>query len=300
MLDLRLIATFIKAAGSDSFSEAGRTLDLTPAAVSQNIKHLEAQLGVRLFTRTTRHVRLTPEGSRFLARCGPSLAALDDAVRAVTDEAERIEGRIRVSATTSFGRHFLIPLVVRFMAEHPKVAVEIDLSDRFVDLVAEEFDLAIRVGHMPENEYVARMLLATTPTLVASPTYLERSSVPRSLDELAAHRSIGMLSNTERRVFAWEFTIDGKGVRREVSADLVINESEAVTIAAAAGHGIAQVGSHLAAAWIARGELVPLLADCAPLDRGICAVYPTRRYTPHRTSAFIEFISENLSAIGGR
>ena len=299
MLDLRLLSSFIQAARTGSFSEAGRVLQLSPAGVSQNIKSLEAQLGARLFTRTTRHVRLTPEGQRFLSRCAPAIAALDDAIRAVGDESERIEGRIRISSTTWFGRTRLVPLVARFMAANPRIEVEVDLSDRFVDLVAEEFDLAIRIGTLPENEYVARLLIPLTPLLCASPGYLATNGTPQTVDELKAHRCIGMRSNTERRVFPWEFNVDGTVVRHEPAAHLIVNEAEAVAIAAVAGVGIAQVGSLLVEPRIADGSLVLLLKPFMPRARGVYAVYPTRRYTPQRTKALIEFIASELSR-GGR
>ena len=295
MLDPRLLSSFLQAARTGSFSEAGRNLHLSPAGISQNIKNLESQLGVRLFTRTTRQVRLTPEGQRFMARVGPAMAALDDAVRAVSDESERIEGRIRISSTTWFGRHRLVALVARFMAEHPKVEVEIDLSDRFVDLVAEEFDLAIRIGALPENEYVARLLLPLTPLLCAAPSYLTVHGVPATMDDLAQHRCIGMRSNTERRVFAWDFNVDGEIVRHLPNAGLILNEAEAVAIAAEAGYGIAQVGSQLVEPRMAQGKLVVLMKAFTPKARGIYAVYPTRRYTPQRTKALIDFLAKHLS-----
>lgn len=295
MLDLRLVSSFLHAARTGSFSEAGRSLHLSPAGVSQNIKTLESQLGVRLFTRTTRQVRLTPEGQRFMARVGPALAALDDAVRAVSDESERIEGQIRISATTWFGRTRLVPLLTRFMAEHPKVEVEVDLSDRFVDLVAEAFDLAIRIGSLPENEYVARLLLPLTPLLCAAPSYLAAHGAPERIEDLARHRCIAMRSNTERRVFNWEFSDDGETVRHLPNASLILNEAEAVAIAAEEGFGLAQVGSQLVEPRVAQGKLQLLMKAFTPKPRGVYAVYPTRRYTPQRTKALIAFLAKHLA-----
>lgn len=296
MLDLRLLNSFIQAARTESFTAAGRALQLSPAAVSQNIKHLESQLGARLFTRTTRMVKLTPEGRQFLARCAPAMAALDDAVRAVGDEAERIEGHLRVSTTSAFGRRQLMPLVVRFMTKHPTVTVELDLSDHFVDLVADEFDLAIRVGTLPENDYIARLLLPVTPVLCAAPAYLARHGRPTTVADLARHRTIGMRSGNARRVFAWEFNVGGERVHHDVDAALIVNEAEAVAIAAEAGLGIAQLGSFLVEEHIAAGRLEVLLEALVPRPRGVYAVYPTRRYTPQRTKALIEFLARELKA----
>lgn len=293
--DLRLLQTFVQAARLESFSEAARVLHVSPAAVSQNIKSLEDQIGVRLFTRTTRQVKLTPEGQRFMARCNPAIGALDDAVRSATDEAERIEGTIRLTSTTSFGRSHVLPLVARFMAEHPLIRIEMELSDRFVDLVAEAFDFAIRAGVLPENEYIARLLLPITPTVCASPAYFERYGKPERIEDIAKHRCIGMLSNPSQRVFAWEFKKDRQIIRHDVDPVLVVNDPEAAAAAAVEGIGLAQLGTNLVTPRVKRGELVVALEGYAAQTRGIYAVYPTKRFTPMRTRALTEFLASSLA-----
>lgn len=293
--DLRLLQTFVQAARTGSFSEAARALRVSPAAVSQNIKSLEDQIGVRLFTRTTRQVKLTPEGQRFMARCGPALTALDDAVRSATDETERIEGTIRFTSTTAFGRSHVLPLVARFMAEHPSIRIEVELSDRFVDLVAEEFDFAIRAGILPENDYIARLLLPITPTVCASPAYFKRHGRPERIEDIAKHRCIGMLSNPSQRVFAWEFKKGRQIIRHDIEPVLVVNDPEAAAIAAIEGMGLAQLGTNLVTPRVKRGELIAVLEGYAAQTRGIYAVYPTKRFTPMRTKALIEFLASSLA-----
>lgn len=293
--DLRLLQTFVRAARLGGFSEAARVLHISPAAVSQNIKSLEDQLGVRLFTRTTRRVVLTPEGQRFMARCSPALGALDDAVRSAKDEAERIEGTIRFTSTTAFGRSHVLPLLARFMAEHPNVRIEMELSDRFVDLVAESFEFAIRAGILPENEYVAKLLIPITPTVCASPAYFKEHGKPERIEDIAKHRCIGMLSNPSQRVFAWEFKKGRRIVRHDVDPVLVVNDPEALATAAVAGIGLAQLGTNLAVPRIKRGELAMALEPFATRTRGIYAVYPTKRYTSMRTKALIDFLAIALS-----
>ncbi|MEM9030182.1 MAG: LysR family transcriptional regulator [Pseudomonadota bacterium] len=288
--DLRLLQTFIEAARAGNFSTAARSLHISPAAVSQNIKSLEDHLGVRLFTRTTRNVVLTPEGERFFTRCTPALGALDDAVRLAADEAERIEGVIRLTSTTAFGRSHVIPALKTFLEAHPGVAVEIELSDRFVDLVAEQYDFAIRAGILPDNEYVSRKLIDVTPMVCASPTYFEAHGRPERLSDIARHRCVGMLSNPTQRVFQWEFRQGGHVVRKDVAPVVTVNDPEALAVAAVSGLGLAQLGSNLALPRIACGDLELSLDRYQVPTRGIYAVYPTRRYMPLRAKALIDHI----------
>jgi DNA-binding transcriptional LysR family regulator len=291
--DLRLVATFVEAARRLSFSDAAKALGLTPGSVSQNIKNLEEQLGVRLFARTTRQVRLTPEGARYLARCAPALEALAEAEGAVREEREALSGRLRVTSTTAFGRTHLLPVVAGFMAAHPAIEVELSLSDRFVDLVAEGFDVAIRGGVLPVNEYVSRLVLPVTMLVCASPAYAARHGLPGTPDDLARHRLIGMRSNPSQEVLPWEFAAPGGGVQRlEIGPSLVVNDPEGVASAAAAGIGLAQAGSNVVLPKVAAGSLVLALTDRAVRSRGLYAVYPSRRLMPRRLTAFVSAVAD--------
>ncbi len=288
-MDLRLIETFIQAARRESFSAAARALGVSPGAVSQNIKALEAQLAVRLFNRTTRQVRLTTEGARFLAQCAPAVEALAEAAEIARDAQDRLSGTLRVTSTTAFGRSEILPLITSFQDQHPDLQVELSLSDGFVDLVAEGFDLAIRGGVLPDSNYVARLLLPVTPLVCAAPAYLARSGTPERLKDLAEHRLIGFRAAPSQRVFAWEFRD-----RRPLAIDpaLVVNEPEAAALAAVAGAGIAQVGSNVVLPHVAAGRLRELFADQAVQSRGLYAVYPSRRFMPRKLRLFVDHLVE--------
>lgn len=291
--DLRLVATFVEVARRLSFSGAARALGLTPGSVSLNIRHLEEQLGTRLLTRTTRQVRLTPEGERYLARCAPALEALAEAEGAVRDERAALTGRLRVTSTTAFGRTHLLPVIADFTAAHPGVEVELSLSDRFVDLVAEGFDLAIRGGVLPVNEYVSRLILPVTMLVCAAPAYAERHGLPRTLDEAASHRLIGMRSNPSQEVFAWEFAaLDGGTRRWPIVPSFVVNDPEGAALAAVAGMGLAQVGSNIVLPKVAAGQLVLALERHAVQARGLYAVWPSRRFMPRRLTAFVAAVAD--------
>ncbi|BDG74413.1 LysR family transcriptional regulator [Roseomonas fluvialis] len=291
--DLRLVTTFVETARRLSFTGAAKALGLTPGSVSQNIRNLEEQLGVRLLTRTTRQVRLTTEGARYLARCAPALEALVEAETAVREERERLTGRLRVTSTTAFGRAQLLPVIAGFMQAHPGIEVELSLSDQFVDLVAEGFDLAIRGGILPENEYISRLILPVTPLVCASPAYAEAHGLPRTLPEIATHRLIGMRSNPSQQVLGWEFAAPGGGVQRiEIAPALAVNDPEGVALAAAAGIGLGQVGSNVVLPLVTTGRLVLALTEHAVRSRGIYAVYPSRRFVPRRLSLFVQALAD--------
>ncbi len=295
MIDLRLIDTFIQSARQGSFTAAAKVLGISPAAVSQNIRALEDGLQTRLFTRTTRQIKLTPEGARFLQRCAPAVEALAQAVDEVQEGRDALTGRLRITSTTQFGRRYLLPEIVAFQTAHPGLEIELHLSDSFVDLVANEFDLAIRIGVLPENEYIARLLVPITPLIVAAPSYLAEHGEPATLDHLAQHRLIGFRAVDSHRIFDWE--IQGPDGRRSiaVSPHLILNDPEAIGEAAAAGAGIAHVGTNVCLPLIREGRLVVLFPETAMSSRGVYAVWPTRRYVPAKSQAFIRHLTSAFS-----
>ncbi|WP_299870389.1 LysR family transcriptional regulator [uncultured Hoeflea sp.] len=297
MIDLRLIETFIQAARRESFSGAARSLRVSPGAVSQNIKSLEGLLQTRLFTRTTRQVKLTPEGRRFLQRCAPAVEALQSAASAIQEEREAFQGQLRITSTTAFGRAEILPLVASFQDAHPELQIELSLSDGFVDLVAEEYDLAIRGGILPDSEYIARLLIPVTPLVCASPDYLAGFGTPRTETDLEGHRVIGMRSSPSQRVFAWEFADprSSQPRRLEITPDSIMNDPESTARAAMLGMGLAQVGSNVVLPLAAAGKLKILLADKAVQSRGLYAVYPSKRYAPKKLTALVDHLVESFS-----
>jgi DNA-binding transcriptional LysR family regulator len=295
MLDLRLIETFIQAARRESFSAAAKALGVSPGAVSQNIKALEERLATRLFARTTRQVRLTPEGQRFLMRCAPALEALADAATELQEDRAAFRGTLRITSTTAFGRAHVLPAVITFRKLHPELEVELSLSDGFVDIVAEEFDLAIRGGILPDSDYIARLLLPVAMMVVASPAYLDAFGTPETPEALSDHALIGMRSNPSQRIFAWEFA-DGAEVRRQkIAPALVLNDPEAVALAAASGAGIAQLGSNIALPLIRSGTLRHLLQGTMIRSRRLYAIYPSKRFATAKLTSFVEHLTTTLA-----
>lgn len=294
MINLRLIETFIQAARRESFSAAAKALRVSPGAVSQNIKSLEDQLQTRLFTRTTRQVRLSPEGQRFLQRCAPAVEALEAAVGAIQEEREAFQGKLRITSTTAFGRSEILPLIASFQAEHPDLVIELSLSDGFVDLVAEEFDLAIRGGVLPDSDYIARLLIPVTPLVCASPGYINAHGKPKTIKDVAHHKTIGMRSNPSQRVFAWEFSDGNQSevLRFEISPNSIMNDPQSTAQAAVHGMGLAQVGSNVVLPLVKQGKLEVLLEQHVVQTRGLYAVYPSKRYAPIKLRAFVDHLVE--------
>jgi DNA-binding transcriptional LysR family regulator len=298
-MDLRLIETFVQAARRGGFSAAARALGISPAAVSQNVRSLEDQLGARLFERTTRQVRLTAEGARFLDRCAPAVEALAEAAAFLQDEREAIRGTLRVTSTTAVGRQHVMPLLPSFLALHPELTLDLQLWDGFTDLVAEGFDVAIRGGILPENQYIARLLLPVTPLVCAAPAYFAAHGRPERIADLHRHRLIGMRSNPSQRVFAWEFRQeDALVVRVDVEPSFVVNDPEAATLAAVHGLGLAQLGSNLVLPHVATDRLELALTAHAVRTRGLYAVWPSRRHTARKVTAFVQHLAEHFATRG--
>jgi DNA-binding transcriptional LysR family regulator len=288
MIDLRLIESFREAARLGGFSAAARSLRVSPAAVSQNIRALEDRLGVRLFERTTRTVRLTAEGARLFDHVTPALDALAEAPAVVGDSGGAVTGVLRITSTTDFGRAEILPLAASFQERHPALVVDITLTDGFSDLVGEGYDLAIRGGVLPDSAMIARLLIPVTPLCCAAPAYLARAGAPQTPADLDRHRVVGMRSNPTQRLFSWEFAdADGAVVRHDIAPHLIVNDPAAAALAAAAGAGIAQVGSNVVLPFVRDGRLTIVLGDRAVRSRGIYAVWPSRRLTPRKVTAFV-------------
>ncbi|MEM9278225.1 MAG: substrate binding domain-containing protein [Pseudomonadota bacterium] len=222
------------------------------------------------------------------------MEALDEAVELAGQEATQMAGRIRLTSTTAFGRSHILPEISKFMMRHPMISVDLELSDGFVDLVAGEFDFAVRAGILPENEYISKRLVRITPTVCATPEYFQKYGKPTTPQDIIRHRCIGMLSNPSRRVFEWEFADKNKAFAQPVEPVFVANDPEAVVLAAVQGVGLAQVGTNLVEPYLNSGKLVTALSDYSVESRGIYLVYPSKRFVPTRVRALMDSISASL------
>ncbi|MEA1652100.1 LysR family transcriptional regulator [Nitrospirillum sp. BR 11164] len=282
------IDEFIAVGETESFSRAARRLGISTSHVSRAVARLEDRLQVRLLYRTTRHVSLTDAGSTFLERCRRLVDEREDMYAAVSEQDGAPKGHLRLTCSIAYGERYIVPLVNRFAASHPQLAVTIDLSNRVVDLVGEGFDLAVRTGNLHDSRLIATRLASRTRHLCAAPGYIDRHGTPRSLEDLARHHCL--VGTTD----VWQFSVDGREVDIRPQGNWRCNSGFAVVDAALQGLGICQLPDFYVTAHLAEGRLVPLLDHLRPPDEGVWAVYPHRRHLSPKVSLLIEYLRTRL------
>jgi DNA-binding transcriptional LysR family regulator len=292
---IRAIVSFVQATESGSFAAAARALGVSAAAVSKNVAGLEQALGARLLNRTTRTLSLTAEGTAFLRRARVALQALDQAVDAVAAQRAQPVGHVRISSSQAFGVAHLMPALPPLLARYPGLSVEVDFDDRVVDLVQGGYDLVLRGGHIHDSALVSRPVCRFKLILVASPAYLAAYGVPRTPDDLPAHRLIA------RRFLGggsmpWSFlTAEGAATEYDAAgqAALTLSAPEAVLQAALNGAGIAQVPLHLAWRHLQTGALKVLMyPQLQPGNYELVIQYPHRALMAPRVRVTLEHLSD--------
>lgn len=282
------LESFVRAADLLSFAEAGRALGISASAVGKNVARLEQQLGLRLFHRTTRQVRLTQEGTLFHERCRRILDELHDARAAMQAAAQAPRGRLRVSLPT-IGYRFLLPVLPEFQARYPEVELDLDFNDHLVDVVEAGLDVVIRSGELADSRLVARRLGPFRFILVASPAYLAERGVPLTPADLAGHTSLRYRFLNSGKLEEW--TLPGLPA---MPIALVCNNMEAMLGAAVSGLGLAYMPDFLARDALARGELQQVLAQQLTHSGQFSALWPSSRQLSPKVRAFVDFASERL------
>ncbi len=260
-MDLAAISAFVSVGDKGGFRAAATALGMTSAGVSKAVARLEAQLGVMLVARTTRLVRLTPAGVAFHARCKAILADLDQAGHEASEGSALPQGRVVVSASRTFGRMRVLPVIVDFVKQFPQVEVEVRLSDRLVDLVAEGVDLAVRIGHLPDSSLIATRVSQTGFVICGSPEYLATSGVPAHPYDLENHTVVGYVMPDTAMRFTYRFLIDGAAKALSFPSRLTVDDGEAAVSAAARSIGLAMVNDYVVEQHVADGSLVRVLRE---------------------------------------
>lgn len=289
MESLRGMVSFVQVARSGSFVRAAQALGVSSVAVSRNVARLEAQLQVRLFARTTRHVSLTAEGAALLARCETPLAELGAAFADSRDAAGAASGVVRVTAVSQFVRSYLMPGLTLFHAQHPDVVVEVECSELVTDLVAGRFDVGVRVGPMQDAGFVARPLGPLALVLCASPGFLSRPGLDLQPDVLARQHGLGLRRAGEAGAGRWRLHGDTGPLDLPLSGPLRCNDFAALAVACKAGLGVAQLPLVQVLPDIRRGELVVLHPALAPRGLQLFLHYPDRQL-PARVRVFVDFV----------
>ncbi len=281
------IDEFVAVFERGSFNAAAATLGVSASHVSRAVARLEERLQSRLFYRTTRHVTATDIGKAFAERCHRMIEDRDDAI-AVIGERVRPHGTLRVACSIAFGESYVARLLSEFVADHPGVEAVLDLSNNLVDIVAQGYDLAIRTGKLLDSHLIGSRIASRSLHLCASPEYLERRGRPTTIADLAAHQCL-VGSNDY-----WHFEGDGGPVDFKPTGRWRCNSGFAVTDAAAAGHGICQLPDFYVLKRIEAGLLVPLLAEFAPPEEPVWAVYPHRQHLQSKVRMFVDVLRRHL------
>ena len=289
------IAAFAEVVEAGGFARAAERLGVSVSSVSRHVSELEAHLNARLLNRTTRTLSLTEAGRAFHERCVQLLADLEDAEASAGAGAVVPRGTLRVSCPVSFGERYVAPAMAAFMAKYPEIRLDIELSDRLVDLVDEGFDAAVRIGVIGGQNLVGRPVGTTRLVCCASPAYLQRHGEPRAPEDLVRHACLLYRYAPQRAV--WSFT-DRTGAQRKVRVTGPVHANHGAFLAALArgGVGIANEPDFIVGPDVLAGRLVPILRGFPPISTGINIVYASRRNLSAKVRAFAEFLTERFAA----
>lgn len=299
MHNIQQVLAFASAARHASFAKAARELALSPSAVAKSVSRFEAQLGVKLFHRTTRHVSLTPDGQEIVARCQRILDEVETLKSTVGTARAAPSGKLSISAPLTYGKLVVLPMLTDLLAQHPQLTIDARLTDQVEDLVLEGLDAAIRIGPLEDSRLVARPFAQQMLTVCASPAYLKRQKKPRHPADLEHHDCLLFRLPASGRDRPWEFLVDGKPVKLHPASRLRLSDGEALVEAAASGLGLVQAPQYMMAEALREGRLIECLKDYRPEPLPISVVYPGNRMLPPRVRAFIDVLTRKRPANRG-
>lgn len=290
------VTAFLATVEHGGFTAAGQAMGRDGSILSRRVTALEKRLGVRLMERTTRRLALTEAGEAFHQRMRGALQALQEIEQDTAAAAAGVRGTLRIALPATFGRLWVAPTLPAFLAAYPDLVVETAFEDRYVDLVAESFDVAVRIGTLTDSRLVARRLAPSRRLLCASPAYLEAHGTPARPADLAQHACLGFSRLTSHP--HWHLRDDDKATAIRIAGPLVTDDAQSLVQAAVSGTGIAMVSDWLAGPELCSGRLVPVLTD-HPVEHNetVYLVHPSARLVPAKTRAFADWI---VGALGTR
>ena len=297
----RLLAmtVFVKVVEQGSFARAAERLHMSTSAVSRHVAELEAHLDTRLLNRTTRRISLTESGQAYFERALHLLADLEETEAAVSSSTVTPRGTIRLTCSTSFGVPHLAPAIGAFQARYPDVRFDISASSRFVDLVEEGLDLAIRIGDLGNPNLIARKIGSMRLITCASPEYLKRKGTPKHPDDLAKHNCFTYEYAPEKN--QWRFQDRQKNeIKVRIDGSVHANNGEMLAAIAVAGAGIALEPDFIVEPLLESGALVEILKSFRPVPYNIYAVYPSRRHLSAKVRTFVDFLATRFAKTAGQ
>ncbi|QCO55579.1 LysR family transcriptional regulator [Pseudorhodobacter turbinis] len=282
------VSEFVAVAEAESFTAAAKRLGISTAQVSRQIGALEARLAVKLFYRTTRKVTITDTGQIYYNHCRQVLDGLAEAERAISDLHQTPKGRLNLTAPVTYGENKIAPLVNDFILRYPDLEVNLTLSNQRLDLVAESYDLAIRLGELEDSTMMAKRLASRSHYVCASPNYLAAHGVPHTLSELDQHNCL------QGTLDYWRFQEEGKSRHIRVKGNLRCNSGWALVDAALKGAGIIHLPDYYVHVHLDAGRLVPILNQFRAPDDGIWAIYPHNRHLSPNVRLLLDHLGQGL------
>lgn len=281
------LIAFARAGSMGSYTAAARALSISPSAVSKSIQRLERDLGVSLFTRTTRSLTLTTEGRELHERAIRLLRDAEEIEQVAMAARSEPSGTLRIAASLPIGVHLIAPALPAFRRLHPKVTIDLRLSDTFVDIIEEGVDVAVRIGELADSRLLSRSLAPHQLCCFASPAYLEKRGAPAHPDELEGHDTVNLRYQSTGQTFRWMFQLGDRVIEFAPTSGIIVDVSDAVVAALIAGGGIGMCASFVAAPHVARGELAPVLQAYAVERNNITAIWPESRRANPAVRAFL-------------
>ena len=287
------VQLYLRIVETGSFSKASADLGVTQPTATKHVAALEAKLGARLLNRNTRGISTTEIGALYYEKCKTIQRELDEADNLAALLQSKVGGRLRISTSVAFGRRVVTPLALRFMREHPELSIDLAFDDRYVDLVEQGLDIALRMGRLADSTLGARYLGLNPWLVAAAPDYLARAGTPATPADLAGHACI--VYSSVQGDHRWQFTDPaGRGATAAVQGPLRSNNLSAVLAAARAGHGLAALPWYVARESVADGSLVVVLARHALPVQELHAVFPSPKLLPSKVATFIDFLRHAL------
>jgi DNA-binding transcriptional LysR family regulator len=291
------LIAFARAASLGSYTAAARALSVSPSAVSKSVQRLEEHFGLMLFTRTTRSLVLTPEGRDLFERALRILREVEDIDQAALASRAEPSGTLKVTAPMPIGLNILAPAIPRFRERYPDLKIDLRLGDQFSDIIEQGIDVAVRVGNLPDSRLVSRRLGPHRIGAFASPGYLSRRGTPSMPEELAAHECVNFRYQSSGQSLRWPYQAGGKQEEMMPEAGVAADASDAVAVILAAGGGIGISPHYVAAPFVLRGELVPVLPQFTMERFAITALWPESRRGSPNVKAFVAFLIELFPSV---
>jgi DNA-binding transcriptional LysR family regulator len=284
---------FVRVAALGSFSAAARALDLSQTMVTKHVAALEDRLGVKLLHRSTRKLVLTEGGRNYLTACERILSEIEEAEASASLDRIKPRGTLRLNVPLTFGFRHIAPALPEFTRLHPAVSFDLGLADRYVDLIEEGWDLAIRIGRLKDSSLVVRRLAPCRTVVCAAPSYLKQHGTPEKLDDLAQHNCLGYTLPSAIGASRWTFGPDGE-IAVPVQGNLRANNGDALLAGAVAGQGLIYQPTFIVGDCLRDGSLVRVLGGYPTYQPGIHAVLPSSRQAPAKVRAFIAFLAQRF------